>query len=565
MRLSVRCVAVLLASGLGASLEAQQLHGTVRDSANSLPIPGAVLMLLDASGTVLGRNITNERGEYRIALSPGAQRVRVVRIGFRPREMGIPSVVAGTAELPIVMRALPTLLEPVRVSAGAHCPRRSDETLTFALLEQVRAGLLAIVVAREANPASLVRLTFERTMDGSSERIVSQAVRIDSAERAVTSFNAAHTATDFIKRGFMADSAKQQIFYAPDADVLLDEGFAAGYCFRIVEPDRARPGQIGLGFSAADHRRDRVDIDGVLWVDTVARVLRDIEHRYVGLNRQVEELRPGGHISFHAMANGVVMIDRWSLRLIGGILDTVRTPGFPEARRLEAPTIRVRVQFRAAENGGEVARATWPDGSVWHASLGALHVHAVKTDGRPAAGTTIHLPETQYVARADSNGDIEIADLIPGPYSLTIREPRFAPLGFEIATPIKFVAERDSTSRHSLVVNTAEEFVIGRCVARRRYTPGDSVLVLGRALTADGKPVSGIAIALEQQLGQVRKALPDSYTTDDDGLFQFCGRGLRPGMTIGIEASRDGTVLSAASFVLSDNLSIVKVTVESRQ
>jgi hypothetical protein len=563
MRKSIGLVAGLLSIGLGSALAAQQLHGTVRDSASGQPIPAAVLMLLDGAGTILGRNITNERGEFLIALSSEMRRVRVVRIGFRPREAAIPALVEGRAELPILMRALPAFLEPVHVVAGAQCPRRSDEVRTFALLEQARAGLLAIVVAREANPAALVRLMFERNMEGDGDRIAHQTVTIDSTPRAAISFNAARTATDFIQRGFMADSARQHIFYAADADVLLDPGFAAGYCFRIVDAGRDRPNQIGLGFSAADRRRGRIDIDGVLWVDTVARALRGVEHRFVGLDHQVETLRPGGYVSFREMPNGVMMIDRWSLRLIGGTPDTVRTPAFVTGRRVEAPVAQVRLILYASENGGEVARATWPDGRSWHASLGTLRVHATMSDRRPAAGAAVHLVETQYRAVADSNGDIEIADLIPGPYALAIRDPRLVPLGLEIETPISFVAERDSTSRQSLVVNTTEEFVVARCVAHHRYTPGDSVFVLGRALTPDGKPVSGLVVALEQKIGQVTKPLSESVKTGADGLFQFCGRGLKPGMTIGIEAWRDGDAVSAGSFELANNLAIVKLSVTS--
>jgi hypothetical protein len=564
MRIRARLLACLLSAGLAVNLAAQELHGTVRDSASRQPIAGAVLMLLDTSGAVLGRNITNERGEYRLVLSDRMQRVRVVRIGFRPKELPIPTPSGGSAELDVVMRALPTLLEPVRVSANAHCPRRPDEATTFALLEQARAGLLAIVVAREANPAALVRMTFERAMEGASDRIANQSVRIDSAERVTRSFNAAHTATDFIKRGFMADSEKRQIFFAPDADVLLDEGFADGYCFRIVDSDPGRPNQIGLGFSAADRRRSRVDIEGTLWVDTIARALRDIEHRYVGLDRRIEALRPGGHIYFREMANGVVMIDRWSLRLVGGQLDTINTPGFTQGRRLTLPIAQVRASFHAAENGGEVARATWPDGSTWHASLGTLRVHAVMTDGRPAAGTEVRLMDTQYRGVADSSGNIEIADLVPGPYSLTIRDPRLLPLGFEIATELHFTAQRDSALQRPLVVPTTEDFVLGRCAAKRRYTPGDSVALFGRALLPDGGSVKGLTISLDAQVGNVRKPLPESFTTDTDGVFQFCGRGLQLGMTVLIEATRDGDHVAGATAVLGDNLTVVRLPIGSR-
>src|SRR5689334_17888126 len=96
--------ALLLVAGVAS---AQQLRGTVRDSTSRQGIPGVVLMLLDANGAVLGRNITNERGEFRVALSAGIQRVRFIRIGFRPREAAIPLADNGVATLDVTMRALP--------------------------------------------------------------------------------------------------------------------------------------------------------------------------------------------------------------------------------------------------------------------------------------------------------------------------------------------------------------------------------------------------------------------------------------------------------------------------
>src|SRR5437868_6342932 len=111
MRFGIGLIACAFSSALGLSLGAQELRGTVRDSTSHQPIPGAVLRLLHASGSVAGRNITNERGEYRIVLSSRMERVRVVRIGFRPKEVAIPTATGGTVALDIVMRALPTLLE----------------------------------------------------------------------------------------------------------------------------------------------------------------------------------------------------------------------------------------------------------------------------------------------------------------------------------------------------------------------------------------------------------------------------------------------------------------------
>ena len=162
--------AALALAALPVRGRAQELRGAVRDSASRRPIAGAVLLLLDSAGATLGRNITNERGEYRIALVPAIRSMRVQRIGFRPRTMMVPRVESGVANLDVSMLALPTFLEPVKVVDRLNCPKRSDAAIAFALWDQARAALLATVVAREANQAIIVRLRFDRRMD--KERIL---------------------------------------------------------------------------------------------------------------------------------------------------------------------------------------------------------------------------------------------------------------------------------------------------------------------------------------------------------------------------------------------------------
>src|SRR5207249_11816663 len=53
------------------------------------------LLLLDSAGKTIGRNITNDRGLYRIALAPEIRRMRVLRLGFRPREVRVPPTAVG--------------------------------------------------------------------------------------------------------------------------------------------------------------------------------------------------------------------------------------------------------------------------------------------------------------------------------------------------------------------------------------------------------------------------------------------------------------------------------------
>ena len=370
--MTVRLIAGALIAVLARIGAAQQLVGTVLDSTSRQPIPGAVISLLDSAGIVLGRNITDARGDYRIVLPARVRRVRVMRIGFRPREATVPGVAQGaTGRLDIAMISLPTFLEPIHVVENTKCPKRSDHAVALGLLEQARAGLLGTIVAREANPPKLVRLKYVRTMDGTSDKIVKQTVRIDSIEAGSRSFSAARSGAGFIERGFVEDSAGEQTYLGPDAETLLDEAFATGYCIWLADRDRARPTQIGLSFAAPARRKDRVDVDGTLWIDTAARALRDIEYRYVGLDRRIEALHPGGHIFFREIANGVVLIDRWQMLLFSAEVDTIASS------RREV----VRSWFYGSETGGEVARASWRDGFVWQASLGTLRVHGANPNG----------------------------------------------------------------------------------------------------------------------------------------------------------------------------------------
>ena len=308
----VRRLTILAA--LAQPLAAQDITGTVRDSASGLPVRGAVIVVLDSINRALSSALSNERGQYRVAYSGNARRLRAVRLGFRPRELPLsPS----TQRLDIVMVSIPFLLEPVRIVASARCPKRDDRAAALSLLEQARAGLLATVVARSTNTANMTRLVFERAMDGTSDRISHQTVQIKYGATK-ESFTAAYGAADFVNQGFREDSAETQIYYAPDAEVLLDDGFAAGYCFHIMDPERRPPSWIGLAFKSADSRRGRIDIDGALWIDTVARALVDIQFRYVGLPAAVDVYRPGGRVSFREMANGVVLVDQFLLRLVAG-------------------------------------------------------------------------------------------------------------------------------------------------------------------------------------------------------------------------------------------------------
>jgi hypothetical protein len=516
---AVACTAL---AAFAHAAHAQTLAGTVRDSVSRLPVPGVVVVLLDSAGGAVARNLTNERGEYSVRLLDAARRARFMRIGFEPREITIASRGRAYAAVDVTMFALPSLLQPVHVIANSLCANNKDHASAMGLWDQVRAGLLATVVARESNPARLRRLGYERVMDGNSTRIEMMRVRADSADTTATTFFAAHSARDLVRYGFSTDSGSAGTFFGPDADVLLNDYFVGAYCFDVTRAPRSRPRQVGLHFAPAEHRRNRIDIDGTMWIDTLQRALKDIEFTYVGMSAGAMRFSPGGTVSFRAMPNGVVLIDRWSLRLVSARPDTVLNP---------KGVLEFRNWLYADETGGELAQASWRDGTQWKAPLGALRVQAQNRNGTPAAGAVIALAATDYFGVTDAKGVVEIRELLPGPYAVRVIDPRVAALGIGLSTPLKFTAARDTTTVAKLTISNAELFVSDRCVASHqvRSVPAGSSFVLGRAILPDGSAVVGatVSFAVRPKGAGGRDAAPwqwikQDVKTGDDGMFQAC-------------------------------------------
>ena len=560
MRNAPHFVAALLLSVAHRSA-AQELRGVVRDSASQQPVSGAVVQLLDSVGTLLVRNITNDRGQYRLVLVGGAKRLRVVRLGFRPRLTLLPSLGDGFAPFDVAIMPIPTLLEAVSVRDDRRCPRRKDSEAALGLWAQARAGLLSTVVAREANPAMMRRLRFVRSMDGNSDRIESQTVYADSTDSRTASFHASHSAAEFVRRGFMDDSAGFRLFSSPDAEVLMDEAFADGYCFHLTGSQKSRPTQVGLAFQPGDRGRirsdttvkHRVDVEGTVWIDTSARALREIEFRYLGIDfidRRAADYKLGGRVTFKEMTNGVVLIDFFHLRLLGQAVRAV-----VRGRQI--------IGLVATESGGTLARAEWPGGLTWKAPLGSVAIQALAAPGRPAAGTKVFLTDTHYSAVADSTGLIMFNELLAGPYAMQVADSRAAKLGLALPTMIRFVATNGAQKLAPFTIPTLDDDIVDRCKAADLFDVGDSTRVLGRVMTRGGDPVQGVELSylVTDRLGVERK-VGENWSTGSDGVFQLCNKRVRVGMILAIMAKRGNQPpVEALRVALTDKLTLARILV----
>jgi len=542
-------VSVLSLSDLGA----QGLRGTVREAVSGVPIPGAIVALVDATGNTVVRGLTDRQGAFRVPVGRVAERLRVVRIGYRPFDVPFTAPTGVDATFDVRLEMLPSLLTPITVRANPDCPRRADTERAFGLWEQARSVLLATVVAREASPAEKRRVRYEQVFStGRRVELLRHAVRVGTESDSLGSFFAARSAGEFATQGFVEMHAGARMFYGPDAEVLLDDEFLLSYCLRLARPDRARADLAGLEFAPVKARRGIVDIDGVIWIDTVARSLREITFRYLDLGRDTERFRPGGSISFLEMSNGVVLIDRWEFRLVG-----------PEVTMNRGSMGRVLSTQRYVDlTGGELARAAWPDGTVCRAPLGTLRGSLVHRDGRPAAGVSIALDDTEYEATTDTTGRFVITDLVPGPYVLILPEPRIAALGLRIPLDVRFTAVRDSTQYASLAVPTLEEYVADRCEASRQLFATDSTFVLGRIFRDDSASVEGmrVSFAVLADEGEWR-AIPAYFLVGPSGVFQSCNTVYVPGSVVRVTVREKGGRTTEVEHSITSRMSVVRVDI----
>lgn len=503
--------ALLLAAVSAKSAQAQFISGRVLDSASAQPIPGAVVQALASDGRVLARALSDGRGAFALRVPETASvQLRVQRIGFRPRVVA--NVSSGSTQVAVKLLRIPAFLDPVRVVA-AQC-RRRGRTSPSGLIEQARAGLLASVVARDVNPAAMTRVTFERRYDRSGRRISWQRVRMDSSAASRTSFTAVSDAAGFVSRGFLLDDEEGATYFAPDAETLLDDAFAAGYCFRVMPADRERPNQVGLGFEASNRRRGRVDVNGALWIDTVTRELRDIEFRYEGLPSAIQAQRPGGRIEFATLPNGITIVSRWQLDPAGIEADTVAGT--------RAGSTQVIGRVSRYENGGELVRALWRDGTEWRGQLGTFVGRATWTDGRPARGLMYSLRNTPYRGETDSLGRLVLDGLLPGTYRVLIIDQALLEVGLSIGTDIEFTSNRDSVEMR-LPGLSADDYVTNYCRNQGRYNPDlDHTYLLVRALWDDGTPVEGASWSVRILDRDGATEVEVGGKSGNDGIMALC-------------------------------------------
>lgn len=496
----VRAACLLLAAA-PAVLCAQELRGRVVDGVAARPIAGVVVSASDSAGNPLARTLTDESGAFRIA-ARDAVRLRLQRIGYRPRELRLSAALArDTVLADIALQPIPLVIGALRIRESQVCTPRADDAQALALWEQARAGLLASIVSEEERPATMRLLLYDRTRDPRSDTIETQATQMVSAT-GTRSFYAADSARGFARKGYMvAEGSDRRRFFAPDADVLLDPAFAATHCFRVVQGQGDHANEVGLGFEPASPRK--VDVAGTLWLDPRAPALRALDFSYTGLDGMARSAGSGGSLRFATLPDGMVFIDDWRIR--------VGVTGYGPSDRFE------RV-LGVQEHGGVVVSARWPDSTTWASPLPGVEGDVATEGARsPAPGVKVWLDGTDAIATTDGRGHFALERVLPGPYKLLAIDEDVAP--YDLVEPRSRRLVLGDTTGAALHLEVPSRATIAGDLCDAARTPDSLATILLRVVDTAGRNAKASDVIAEwtapgvsQQSGSasVRGASADS-------------------------------------------------------
>ena len=255
-------VAILLVSA--RSLVAQSVSGVVLLPDSVSPAAGVIVVATDDRGTTAGRALTGDRGQFTLRVpAPGQYSIALLRIGFRPTQL--PPLQIGATAGPLVRFVLanqPVVLSSVNVRDRETCRVSADTGMMVARVwEEARKAMLTTQLVSEGAPLVADWIEYDRGMDSSAHVVRQQRVR--ASQNPTTHAFKSRPAAELDSTGYVVSDTTGTTYYAPDADVLLSDPFAAGALLPSrgaaavggnAEPDRRR---VSARARAPRQERDR--------------------------------------------------------------------------------------------------------------------------------------------------------------------------------------------------------------------------------------------------------------------------------------------------------------------
>lgn len=348
-----RIAALALASLLAVPRPsiAQELRGTVRIADVNTPAAGVIIEALDATTSArVGSTLTDARGYFILRLTaPGTVRVRGLRIGQRPTDLG--SFTLATDEIrtgEFTLSGAAITLERVSVVGRSVCGRaRAQDQQVVTLLDEARKAIRSTQLQSTDGELSAVWTLRSQLTSLQGRPLEDPTIQAYSSAtgRPFRSLPPDSLAT----AGYLAIQEDGYSFYAPDAEVLLSESFVESHCFNAEPWKEDDRDWVGIGFKPAETRRGVVGIRGTLWLDRRSAELQKLEYDYVNLPAVLRTPRAGGSVGFLRLDNGAWLVNEWSIRMPR----VTELTGMRTAGRVRLQT-RVQQVSALAVTGGDV-------------------------------------------------------------------------------------------------------------------------------------------------------------------------------------------------------------------
>jgi hypothetical protein len=546
---------LMVAFSVAVPAAAQRVRGIARDSATGQPVSGVVAWVSDSAGKFLARSIGDDAGAFAVMRLPGSVRLRIMRIGYRPREIALDDGHRDTT-VDVPLAALPPLLETVEATSRRVCPGEKGTGHALELWEQARTALLASVVAREASAPTVQLLSFTRSLEPVKQHVIRQ--QLTRRELVVDkSYVAARPAWAFASDGYMQEHRGDRTFYAPDDEVLLDPSFAEVHCLRVVAGPAEHAGEAGISFEPVrtGGRDTLVDVAGVLWMGGSPPQLRSLEFHYTGLEPAAKG--SGGELVFRVMPNGAPMIERWRIR--SALLRADENP-HPSRVYHRPPDRQDRQDVSLtgySEVGGAIASAAWPDGRNWEASLSRISGRVALANGQPAGAARVWLEDTSDSTTTAADGSFSFPRVMPGRYFVLAADTTLAKIGLIRGWGGTIVSPGDDASVNVYYFGMSE-LIKGQC--KDQLIPVGTGVMFGRLKDEGGTPLSEgrIAATWSDDGSGNGGSKPDRVeNADDEGRFAICGAPLdRP---VRLRAKRDDVQADADVKMKGDVTALVLV------
>lgn len=280
------------------------------DAGNGSPISGALVALVDGD-RIVAEGLSSENGTITIGSAPGAYRVRVRRIGFRPF-ISDPVTLPFKGELLLHVETPRIVLNAMIVSASAQCGaiKRDAQTLSTVWDEITKALRASQLTSTDLSGMGRMH-TYTRELGRNGEVVSTRTSVISITNK--RPFGVPDPASLLTVGYVRGNEASGWEYFAPDEMVLLSNDFAATHCFKVLRDPQKRSGQIGVAFEPIPGRRQS-DIRGVLWVDEKSAELRDVRFVYVNAGI-LTKFKPGGFAKFRRAASGTWIVSEWQLSM----------------------------------------------------------------------------------------------------------------------------------------------------------------------------------------------------------------------------------------------------------